>query len=175
MSRYAALAAAVLLCALILVLQSPEGDKTEGGNSPRVRRLLNVTMVERSHTTGRTVRITASEVIEDHLGTAHLVGLKAEDAGGSFLEAPRAVYDMKTSVLKVEGPTSITAGGWLTMKLNGISWDLENDSGGTAEAVTIEGRGSVITAPRAAFSSRFSTITLSGGVHAEISRDVLDL
>jgi hypothetical protein len=173
--RFAAFAAAVVLVLIFFLMQVQDREPARTNRALSIRRLADVTMVERALESGRVIRIRAREVSEEQDEVARLLDFRVEHERGATISGRRALYDRRSSLLTVPGPIDVTAPEGITIHLNSLVWDTISDTGSTDREVTIRGKGGFIRAGNAAFSGMFSTITLSGGVRAEIERDILGL
>lgn len=175
MSRFALWAVPVALIAVYLLMGVRDGDLPATKEDTPLRVLRDALMVERNRETGKAVRIAAAEVTEGRSGMVSLRRFTLEQEQGAKIGGEVARYDMNTGTITMDGPVTVTTPDGIQASLNGLVWDRKGDVARTEGLVSLAGAGSRITAKGAEFKDGFSRIILTGGVHAEIRRDILDL
>ncbi len=176
MSRFAVWSLAAAAVALGLAIQFSRGDDPAPAPSKGPQRLIHdVVMVERDRHSGKTVRIEGREATEDLSGRVRMRQFTAHQENGGTITATEALYDRARSVIELSGSVIVEAKDGSRARLSGLVWDKTSDSARSVGPVDLEAKGSTVTARVAEFEDDFTTIHLSGGVHAEIDRDILDL
>ena len=105
----------VLLFACVVVLtifffsssQEPDQGAPAPGAESMSRRSTNVVMVERTHESGRSMEVSAREVVETGDQVARFSDFVIEQEGGPRLFGTDATYDRKSPVLCIHGPLDI--------------------------------------------------------------------
>jgi hypothetical protein len=166
---------AILMLIFFFTSQDPDQGAPPTGREATERRSTNVVMAERSPGSGRTLQIRAGEVVETDDQVVRFSDFLLVQEGGLRLSGPRASYDRKSSVLTIPGPLKLETADGARVHIDGLRWDRVKDVASTENPVRFEGRDSIMTADRAAFSEGFATIELTGRVHAKILQNILDL
>ncbi len=173
--------ALLFACVVVLTIfffsssQEPDQGVPAPGAESMSRRSTNVVMVERTHESGRSMEVSAREVAETGDQVARFSDFVIEQEGGPRLSGSDATYDRKSSVLTIHGPLDIEAEQGARVSIDGLIWDREADAAHTDRPVRFEGWDSIVTADRAGFSDGFTTIALTGRVHAKIMQNILDM
>lgn len=167
---------AFFLIAALVVISS---QKRETGPSLNryhtlTRQAKNVTMYERKRSTGRSMIVSARELIETGDRVSRLKEFHLAQQKGVTMSGLDAVYDRALSVLKVRGPLSIETEDGTRAQLDGLVWNRESQKAYTDKPLKVTDKKGTIVARKAEFANEFTQITLIGNVHAQIAQNILN-
>lgn len=168
------LAAAAIIALVIISSRDKETGSPANGDPALTRKATNVVMFERKRDSGKTMAVSAKQVVETEDQVAHLTDFHLVQQKGVQIIGKDARYDRKRSMLEVKGPVSIKTGDSAQARLDGLIWDRGRQKAYTTNPVSLTAREGTMVADRAEFSDGFSQIALIGHVHAKISRNILN-
>jgi lipopolysaccharide assembly outer membrane protein LptD (OstA) len=168
------MAVVVIIALVILSSQNKEQGISLNRDHALTRSATNVVMFERKKDTGKTMVVSAKEVVETGDQVAYLKDFRLVQQKGVKMIGKDATYDRNRSILEVKGPLSMETKDGAQAQLNGFVWDRESQKAYTRNPVKLEGQEGTIVADRAEFSDEFTQIALIGRVHAKIAQDFLN-
>lgn len=168
------LTAAAIIALVILSSRDNETGSPVNGDHALSRKATNVVMFERKRDSGKTMAVSAKQVVETEDQVAHLTDFHLVQQKGVQIIGKDARYDRNRSILEVKGPVSIKTSDNAQAQLDGLIWDRERRKAYTTNPVSLEAHDGTMVADRAEFSDEFSQIALIGHVHAKISRNILN-
>jgi hypothetical protein len=166
--------AVFLIIALITISQEKEQEALPGKDRTITRHATNIVMYERKRDTGKSMVVSAKELIETGDRISQLKDFRMAQQKGVTLSGRDATYDREDSILEVKGPLDIETADGTKAKLDGLIWNRESRKAFTPNPVNLVNKDGIIKADRAEFSEEFSEISLIGNVHAQIAQNFLD-
>jgi len=168
------LAAFLIIALIIISIQEKEQEPLIGKYRTVTRHATNIVMIERKRDTGKSMVVSAKELIETGDRISRLKDFHMAQQKGVTLTGSDATYDRGSSTLEVKGPLDIETADGARARLNGLIWNRESRKAFTPNPVNIVNKDGVINADRAEFAEEFSEISLIGNVHAQIAQNFLD-
>jgi len=173
--KYVLVLAVIVIIALIILFSQNEemGSPLKSGYT-LTRSATNVVMFERKKDTGKTMVVSAKEVVETGDQVAYLKDFHLVQQKGVKINGKDAIYDRNRSILEVKGPVNIETKDGSQVLLTGFVWDRESQKAFSKNPVKLEGQEGIIVADAAEFSDEFTQIALIGRVHAKIAQNFLN-
>jgi len=163
--------AIIILIAIIVIDKEDTAQQVQ--IMPILRSAQQIIMHEKKRDSDITTLIEASSITEQPDNLIHLDTFDLTQSNGLRIAGIKAVYDMNDSVLTITGPVTLEMNNGRRAELEGLIWDRKSHKAFTSNPVLVKGVEGTIRASRAEFQNDFSLIHFSGGVHAQISRDIL--
>lgn len=168
------LAAFLIIALIIISTREEEQEPLIGKYRAVTRHAMNIVMFERKRDTGKSMVVSAKELIETGERISELKDFRMAQQKGVTMAGRDATYDRENSTLEVKGPLDIETADGARARLDGLIWNRESRKAFTPNPVNIVNKDGTIKADRAEFSEEFSEIHLIGNVHAKIAQNFLD-
>jgi hypothetical protein len=167
------LAALVIIIVIGIIVSNREDTVQQTQTEPILRSARQIIMHERKADSDISTIIQAQSVVEQADNIFSLVNFELSQSDGLHIAGIQAQYNMKDSVLTVKGPVTIDTGQDRKARLDGLVWDRQSQKATTNNPVVVEALEGIIKANKAEFLNDFTQIRFFGGVHAQISQDIL--
>ncbi|HHO76901.1 MAG TPA: hypothetical protein ENN05_10805 [Deltaproteobacteria bacterium] len=161
----------ILVIGMIVI---EKDDATEPLQSlPILRSAHKIVMHEIKIGSDKATIIEALSITEQPDNLILLDTFNLSQSDGLRIAGIEAAYNMDSSLLSITGPAIIEMHDGRRADLDGLVWDRKSQKAYTGNPVVVKGIEGTIRADRADFQNNFTVIHFSGGVHAQISEDIL--
>ncbi|MBN2299334.1 MAG: LPS export ABC transporter periplasmic protein LptC [Deltaproteobacteria bacterium] len=167
------LGALVIIILIGIIVIEKEDTVQQIQTMPILRSAQQIIMHEKKIDSDITTLIEASSITEQPDNMIHLDTFDLTQSDGLRIAGIEAVYNMNDSILTITGPVTIEMNNGRRANLEGLVWDRKSQKAFTPNPVVVTGIEGTIRANKAEFQNDFSLIHFSGGVHAQISQDIL--
>ena len=167
------LTAIVIISIISIIVIEREDTVQQIQTEPVLRSAQQVIMHELKTDSDISTIIQAQRVVEHPDNIVALDEFEISQSDGLHMAGSRARYNTQSSILTVTGPVSIDTHDGTRARLDGLVWNRTTKVASTQNPVVVEGIKGVIEANKAEFYNDFTLIRFYGGVHAQISQNIL--
>ena len=165
---------AIVIIALIgIIVLEREDTVQQIQTEPILRSAQQITMHEKKTDSDISTVIQAQRVVEHLDNVVQLDQFELSQSDGLHMAGSLARYDTESSILTVSGPVTIDTIDGRKALLDGLVWDRKSQMAFTQNPVVVQGIEGTIKANRAEFLDGFTRIRFLGGVHAQITQNIL--
>jgi len=140
---------------------------------PILRSAQQIIMHEKRTDSDISTIIQAKKIVDQLNNVVQLDNFKLSQSDGLHLEGKQANYDTDSSILTVTGPVTIKTLDGRKALLDGLVWNRKSQVAFSEHPVIVEGIEGIIRANKAEFRNGFTQIRFLGGVHAQITQNIL--
>jgi len=167
------LGAIVIISLIGIMVFERENTVQQIKSDPILRSAQQITMHEIKTDSDISTIIHAQRVVEQLDNVVSLDNFELTQSDGIHMAGRQARYDTGSSILTVTGPVTINTLDGRKAVLDGLVWNRTTQIAFTQNPVVVEGIEGTIRANKAEFFNGFTEIRFLGGVHAQITQNII--
>jgi hypothetical protein len=167
------LTAIVIISLIGIIVLEREDAVQQIQTDPILRSAQQIIMHEKKTDSDISTIIQAQRVVEQLDNVVQLDHFELSQSDGLHMTGRQAHYDTDKSILTVRGPLTINTLDGRKALLDGLVWNRDSQIAFTKNPVVVQGREGTIKANKAEFRNGFTQIRFLGGVHAQITQNIL--